>query len=314
MSEPFKKPVEGRPVARQNILPIQGGVSNGIYVPSDSALNVRARLYGVASVILNVKGYVLRSDTHEIRWFGSQNTFVLQNGGLEQVFIIPLPEGILLSCDVSVPSTSAIRGGQLYATINLQQGVEAVPESPLFATVAAGYVFQGRGLSFPYGDYTNHQDDTQGWCTVVGGGAIIGPDPAGETIYTVPDYTKFELKALTMQIDCGAGAGNLFLLEIIPPVGIGMQLLMNTSVAAAGAVIQVNMADGLQSSQVLAGAVYYDTKPLPTLTLQAGTQLSVLSFAAVDPLDYQGIEIWGRYWLEPFNSVGGGGGQGGGAQ
>lgn len=312
MSAPFKAPVDQRPVSKQNVLSLNGGVGNGIYVPSDSALNIRARLYNaIGSTFLNVKGYVLRADNNQVQWFGSQNTLVVENGGNEHVFVISLPEGLLMSVEVSVPQTSAIRGGQLYSTINLQQGVETTPVSPLFATLAAGYVFQGRGLSFPYGDYTNHQDDSQGWATIVLPGAILNPNGAGETIYTVPDYTRFELKSFSMEV-LTTGPVDLFIEIFNPSTAVGIIIAVPDFAASNGF---VNIGDGYGDRTVapLFSAVDYRYIGIPTLMLPAGSTIQAIYATADAVTSYGQIALFGRYWIEPLNGAGGGGGQSGGA-
>lgn len=284
--------------------------SGGIEVFDGQVLNCTVRNF-VPSLILSVKGFVIRKDNFETVPIRIDN-FAPASDGSEAVFFdIALPEGILLFCDVAVNGTTLVREGDCFVSIKLQDQRTNISSSTITGTIASGYLTNSKNISYPM---TGNRDMTEenGKATIID---VTRPAVNVQWTYTIPDHRRFRLMAISFELDTDANAANRNVFIQITPNGSNNGLIFKSTsnlVASHTGFYSFSMY-GTAESIVTAGAQDFIQAPLPQfIELHAGDVLASLATNFQVGDRYNRVKLYGNLWID-VGTAAGGSGSGGGA-
>lgn len=176
----------------QKILP-----PSAVYVGPDDSIAVFLRNPSI-SVTVNINYRLLRADgviISNVETLTGQST-----GNAAIVKSISPNEGFLLSMELTAPAVSR---GQAFVRVFLQRGTNQT-NAPLDHLLLQGYVSNDDNLGYPQSP-TESSLDGRGWSQNI---AISAPGPGNNWTISVPTGVHWKLKAVFMQFQASAAAGN----------------------------------------------------------------------------------------------------------
>lgn len=275
--------------------PVAGVVSNGIFLPQDSTLVISVRNF-VSGLTLTVKGYG-KNQKGEIVKISEQLT-PTSAGAENSVMLNVAPYGGLYLTSVQVyisGTTVLVREGDCYVTINAQLARESRNANVLVSTLAAGYITNSKGVSFPVGNIHDMVDGN-------GKSVLIAPaDPAVSTnlSYTIPDHRRFEFLGaqFTFNVQNTSTAR-----EILFKVG---SIFVPINVPAAiAAVSRYRLSPGAANYSRTINSVVEVYNVAPRVFLTAGEKIETQTFTLQASDQYSDFKIYGRLWVDVGTAAG----------
>lgn len=274
---------------------IAGAVSNGIFLPQDSALVITVRNF-VPSLNLKIKGYGIDQSGKRVL---ISDTFTPTSAGAESsLLIFPVPHGglFLSACQVYISGTTIlVREGDCYISINVQESREDRSANVLLATLACGYLTNSKGISFPVGN-THDMVDGNGKSILI---APVDPAVSTNLSYTIPDHRRFEFLGAQFTI---AVQNTSTARELLFYIG---SLIVPINVPAAIAVTsRYRLSPYAQNYSRTINSVPEVYNVAPRIFLTAGEIIKTETFTLQAADQYANFKLYGRLWIDVGTSAG----------
>lgn len=286
-------------------VPLKFGSANqgGVYAPNNTALLVSVRTF--VAVVLNLRYYLItpegKIDTATVP-LSAQTA-----DGSENIYQVPINEGILFSASLSTPDATLIRPGRCHGELGLKQAALSTGQTPEFMPLTAGPVSSMCDLVWPNTPHTLSTDSRNGQALVI---TNIDPAVGAEMNFVVPAHTRIEVVSIAFKLTTNVtGSNRTLAFGVNGPAGNEIASTYLATNVPASAIAKYTLAHGIVNTGAGPNATtLFINQAFPRLVLTAGSQFFSVSTNLQGTDTYTRFQITCFSWIDPGTQAGASGG------